>query len=98
MGTSTKGLRLGAQIEALRSRLRFYRTVFSPGQAAALSAIRVLRLAVNTIATLLLTLLTLGLAASIRRKFLVYGYQLAWVLVGMPKSWGLPGKGDGRAF
>lgn len=92
MGTSTKGLRLGAQIEQLRSRLRFYRKTFPPGQAAALSVIRLSRLTVNTIATLLLTLLTLGLAASIRRKLLVYGYQLAWVLAGMPGSWGLPGK------
>ena len=33
MGTSTKGLRRGAQIEQLRSRLRFYRTVFPPGTA-----------------------------------------------------------------
>ena len=94
MGTSTKGLRLGAQIEALRSRLRFYRKVFTPGQAAALTAIRLLRLAVNTVAHLLLTALTLGLAGGIRRKFLVYGYQLAWCLAGMPKGWGLPGKCD----
>lgn len=92
MGTSTRGLRLGAQIEQLRSRLRFYRKVFPPGQAALLSGIRLFRLAVNTLATLLLATLTLGLAGGIRAKFLVYGYQLVWVLAGMPKSWGLPGK------
>ncbi len=95
MGTSTKGLRLGAQIEQLRSRLRFYRKVFAPGQAAALSAIRLFRLAVNTFATLLLTAVTLGLAGGIRARFLTYGYQLVWVLAGMPKSWGLPGKCKG---
>ena len=92
MGTSTKGLRLGAQIEQLRSRLRFYRRVFSPGATVALCAIRLFRLAVNTLACLLLTALTLGLAGGIRRKFLTYGYQFAWALAGMPKSWGLPGK------
>lgn len=92
MGTSTKGLRLGAQIEALRSRLRFYRKVFPPGRAAALSAIRLARLAVNTLVHALLAALTLGLATGIRRKFLTYGYQCLWVLAGMPKSWGLPGK------
>lgn len=92
MGTSTKGLRLGAQIEQLRSRLRFYRKVFTPGQAAALSAVRVARLAVNTLASLLLTIFTLGLATGIRRKFLTYGYQFAWICAGKPESWGLPGK------
>jgi len=95
MGTSTRGLRLGAQIEQLRSRLRFYRKVFPPGTALLLSAIRLIRLAVNTTACLLLTILTLGLAGGIRRKFLTYGYQLAWVLAGMPKSWGLPDKCEG---
>ena len=92
MGTSTRGLRLGAQIEALRSRLRFYRRVFPASQATALSAIRLTRLAINTIAHLLLTTVTLGLANSVRRKFMVYGYQMIWVLAGMPKGWGLPGK------
>ncbi len=92
MGTSTMGLRFGAQIEQFRSRLRFYRKTFPPAQAALLRAIRMVRLAVNTVSYLVLTGLTLGLAGSIRRKFLVYGYQLVWVLAGMPKSWGLPGK------
>lgn len=92
MGTSTKGLRLGAQIEQLRSRLRFYRTVFSPGAAATLTAIRLLRLAINTLAHLVLAVLSFGLVGGMRRKFLTYGYQLAWVLSGMPKGWGLPGK------
>jgi GT2 family glycosyltransferase len=95
MGTSTKGLRLGAQIEQLRSRLRFYGKVFTPGQAALLRAIRLFRLALNSLATLLLTVVTLGLVRRIREKFLVYGYQFVWVCAGMPKSWGLPGKCGG---
>jgi GT2 family glycosyltransferase len=92
MGTSTKGLRLGAQIEQLRSRLRFYRRVFSPGAAVVLTTIRLLRLTINTLATLLLTAVTLGMAHGIRHKFLTYGYQVMWCLAGMPKGWGLPGK------
>ena len=96
MGTSTKGLRRGAQIEALRSRLRLYRRIFPPTQAAALRAIRLLRLAVNTFSYMLLTLLSLGLAGGVRRRFLGYGYQMIWVLAGMPEAWGLPGK-CGRA-
>jgi len=92
MGSSTKGLRLGAQIEQFRSRLRFYWKVFPPAQAALLSAIRIFRLAVNTLSHLVLTALTLGLATGIRRKLLVYGWQCVWLCLGAPKHWGLPGK------
>jgi GT2 family glycosyltransferase len=98
MGTSTKPVRLGSQIEHLRSHLRFYRRIFSPREAIALTAIRMFRLAVNTAACLLLTVLTLGLVGSIRRKFQVYGCQLAWALAGMPNSWGLPDKCGLRAL
>jgi GT2 family glycosyltransferase len=96
MGTSTKGLRLGAQIEQLRSRLRFYRKVFPPGRAALLSLSRVVRLAVNTAVWTLLAGLTIGLVSSVRDRFLVYGYQMIWCLAGMPKRWGLPGKCGSR--
>ena len=92
MGTSAMDLRLGAQIEQFRSRLLFYRKTFAPGQAALLSVIRLIRLVLNTLSFLLLTGLTLCLVGSIRRKSQVYLFQVIWVLVGMPKSWGLPDK------
>jgi len=92
MGTSTRAVRRGAQIEQLRSRLRLYRKVFPPGTAAAISVWRIVRLAVNTLSFLVLAVLTLGLAAGIRRKFLIYGYQFVWVLAFMPEDWGLPDK------
>lgn len=92
MGTSTRPVRRGAQIEALRSRLRFYRTVFPPAVAAMLSVWRLARLAVNTLSHVVLAALTLGLLTAPRAKALDYGYQLAWVVFGMPRRWGLPDK------
>ncbi|MDH5526229.1 MAG: glycosyltransferase family 2 protein [Nitrospirota bacterium] len=92
MGSSTKRVRREAQVEMLRSRLRFYRKVFSPGAAALLLTVRWLRLLLNTASYLLLTALTLGMAGKVRGKFLDYGYQLVWWMSGCPESWGLPGK------
>ena len=92
MGTSTRPVRRGAQIEQLRSRLRFYGKVFPPAQAAALVASRLLRLLINATAHLALAVITLGLVPTIRSKALDYGYQVIWCLAGMPKNWGLPGK------
>jgi GT2 family glycosyltransferase len=92
MGTSTKGIRRGAQIEQLRSRLRLYRRIFPPGTAAALAAWRIARLTVNTVFWTALAAVTLGLPAKIRNRFLVYGYQMVWCLAGMPDGWGLPDK------
>lgn len=92
MGASTKPVRRGAQIEALRSRLRLYRRIFPPGTAAALSAWRVARLGVNAAAWTALAALTLGLAPKARARFATYGYQVLWCLAGMPESWGLPDK------
>lgn len=92
MGTSTRPVRRGAQIEMLRSRLRLYRKLFPPATAAVLRVWRMVRLAVNALAHLVFVACTLGLAPGVRRKFLVYGYQAAWVVAGMPARWGLPGK------
>jgi len=92
MGTSTRGVRRGAQIEQLRSRLRLYRRIFPPATAAALSVWRIVRLAVNTAFWAALAILTLGLARAARDRFLTYGSQVLWCLALMPESWGLPGK------
>ena len=85
-------LRRGAQIEQLRSRLRFYRKVFPPITAALLSVWRLARLAVNTAVWAVLAIVTLGFARVARERFLTYGLQALWCLALMPKSWGLPGK------
>ncbi|MDH4228517.1 MAG: glycosyltransferase family 2 protein [Nitrospirota bacterium] len=93
MGSSTRRVRRGAQVEMLRSRLRFYQKVFGPGVAVGLGVVRFARLAINTVSYLLLTVLTLGLVPKIRSKLLDYGYLLAWWLIGRPQRWGLPDKG-----
>jgi len=96
-GASTRGHRREAQIEMLRSRLIFYRKVFPPLVALGLTGWRILRLAFNVLVHALALLLTLGLARRLRDKFFVYFWQLAWLAMGRPASWGLPGKCPDRA-
>lgn len=91
-GVSTRGQRRGAQIEMLRSRLLFCRKTMSAPLALLVSANRVLRLLLNTATNLLATILTLGLVARLRTKLGVYLSQLAWLALGCPEHWGLPGK------
>ncbi|OYY94464.1 MAG: hypothetical protein B7Y41_06410 [Hydrogenophilales bacterium 28-61-23] len=91
-GESTRPLRLNAQIEMLRSRLLYYRKAFSIGMAAFLTVWRVLRLMLNTLSAGIGVLLTVGLAAGVRRKASAYLLQSAWLLRGCPESWGLPDK------
>lgn len=96
-GASTRGYRREAQIEMLRSRLIFYRKVFPPLVALGLTGWRILRLAFNVLVHALALLLTLGLARRLRNKFFVYFWQLAWLAMGRPASWGLPDKCPDRA-
>jgi GT2 family glycosyltransferase len=91
-GISTRGLRRGAQIEMLRSRLLFYRKTMAPPAALGLTVYRLLRLGINTLVQFALAVVTLGLAPAVRRKFLVYASQVAWLLLGCPEHWGLPDK------
>jgi GT2 family glycosyltransferase len=91
-GASTRGGRRGAQIEALRSRLIFYRATMNAPLALVLTGYRVLRLSINAAVNLLATLVTLGLHARLREKTAVYFLQLAWLLLGRPDHWGLPDK------
>ncbi len=91
-GVSTRGLRRGAQIEMLRSRLLFYRKTMSRPVALLLSAYRVLRLLLNTGVQLASLLLTLGLVPAVRTRFMIYASQIGWLLRGCPRHWGLPDK------
>lgn len=91
-GASTRGGRRGAQIEALRSRLIFYRRTMSAPLALLLTGYRILRLSINAVANLLATLLSFGLHARQREKTAIYFLQLAWLALGCPDSWGLPDK------
>jgi GT2 family glycosyltransferase len=91
-GASTRGKRRGAQIEMLRSRLAFYGKTLPAPVALALTGYRILRLVLNTAMHLLAVTLSLGLHARLREKFMVYGAQLGWLLLGRPWHWGLPDK------
>ena len=91
-GESTRPLRLNAQLEMLRSRLLYYRKAFTFRMAAFLTVWRVLRLLLNTLSASVAVVLTVGLAAGVRRKAVAYLSQLAWLLRGCPESWGLPDK------
>ncbi|MDP2786954.1 MAG: glycosyltransferase family 2 protein [Pseudomonadota bacterium] len=91
-GESTRPLRLNAQLEMLRSRLLYYRKAFSWYMAVFLTVWRVLRLLLNTLSASIGVLLTVGLAAGVRRKATAYLMQLAWLLRACPESWGLPDK------
>ncbi|TCS71313.1 hypothetical protein EDC61_11039 [Sulfuritortus calidifontis] len=91
-GASTRAYRREAQIEMLRSRLIYYRKVFSRPVAVGLAAWRILRLIFNALTHGLAVLLTLGLLSRLRSKFLTYLRLLAWLLVGRPAAWGLPDK------
>lgn len=91
-GASTRAVRQDAQIEILRSRLLYYRKTMPITLALPLSIWRVLRLAVNAATHLVLVLLTLGQAQSLRSKLAIYSNQLAWLAVGCPENWGLPDK------
>ncbi len=91
-GASTRTVRRGAQVEMLRSRLIFYRRVFTPPMAVLLSAWRIARLLVNFLLNAALLLLMAGLNRRLRNKVAVYGTQVLWLALGCPRSWGLPDK------
>ncbi len=91
-GESTRSVRKEAQIEMLRSRLTYYKKVFRKDVASLLEAYRYVRLLINFIFALLLLLLTVGMHEKTKNQCVRYGIQLAWLLMGKPWSWGLPGK------
>lgn len=91
-GASTRTVRREAQVEMLRSRLLYYRKTMPALLALPLSTWRVVRLAINAAANLILVALTLGQIRALRNKLAIYLAQLAWLALGCPESWGLPDK------
>lgn len=91
-GKSTQPLRLGAQVEMLRSRLTYYRKVFPAPMRYALTVCRIVRLVINLVVHSAAVVLTLGLHRKLRRKWLVYATLTAWLALGRPYRWGLPDK------
>jgi GT2 family glycosyltransferase len=91
-GANTRGKRRGAQIEMLRSRLTFYRKTMNPPLALLVTFTRVLRLIINTLVNLAITIVTLGMLPRQREKTVIYALQLAWLVFGCPEHWGLQDK------
>lgn len=91
-GHSTQAVRTEAQIEALRSRLLYYRKTMPPLLAATVTINRVVRVVLNTLGQLTLFAVTLGCVPRIRKRLIGYGSQLVWLLLGCPRTWGLPDK------
>ncbi|GLW61126.1 hypothetical protein Hthe01_14750 [Hydrogenophilus thermoluteolus] len=85
-------MRTEAQIEALRSRLLYYRKTMPPLLAATVTINRVVRVVLNTLGQLTLFAVTLGCVPRIRKRLIGYGSQLVWLLLGCPRTWGLPDK------
>ncbi len=79
-------------MEMLRSRLLCYRRAFTGMQAGLLTLFRWFRLVVSGISHLVPTLLTLGLHRSTRQRTGIYLRLITFVLAGMPRNMGLPGK------
>lgn len=93
-GASTRPFTLAKDLELFRSRLIYYRKVFSLPIATILILFRLLSLGVNLVFALLETILTVGLSRNGKKRLKRYSFSLAWLLFGMPRSWGLPGKCD----
>ena len=91
-GYSTRSVRNEAQIEMLNSRLIYYRKVFNPVIAMMLTGYRVFRILINFIFATIVLLFSLGMVKSVRGNWMRYGSQLAWLAIGLPRSWGLPDK------
>ncbi len=91
-GGATRGKRRGAQIEMLRARLQYYQKTMPPTTVFLLTVYRIFRLGLNTAINLIPVLLTFGLVARLRDKFMTYLTQLTWLALGKPERWGLPDK------
>ncbi len=79
------------RIEYLRSLYRFFRKNRGRAQEAAVIAIRLVKLAINTLLYSVLTVVTLGLSPRPRRKAAQSARMLLWHLRGCPADWGLSG-------
>jgi len=87
-GASTAGVRLPAQLEALRSRFTFIRLHFS-GFAWLLIAARVASVGMNALGAALVLLGTLGLHPRSRTRAWRLFVTVIWLLLLMRPNWGL---------
>ncbi|NLF38502.1 glycosyltransferase family 2 protein [bacterium] len=78
-----------ARIEFHRSRIIYFMKHHGPVSTFVLIAGTAVRLMVNMLAQLVLTLVTLGLWRTARHRLIMYATLLAWYFCGRPDGWGL---------
>ena len=91
-GDSTKSVYHGSRIEFFRSRLLFWRKTMPTYLVIILYLWNIPKLIVDGCFYLIVTILTLGLNIRMRNKLIDRVVVLSWLLLGKPKTWGLPGK------
>jgi GT2 family glycosyltransferase len=88
-GRSANRVPVRARIEFHRSRMVYFEKHYGRTAECLLVTGSVIRLLVNWLAYLLLTLFCFGIHEKTRDKFLLYTGVLGWYLLGCPDRWGL---------
>lgn len=88
-GCSANMVPIRARIEFHRSRLMYFEKHYGRIAEYVLLAGSFIRLLINWLAYLLLTLFCFGIHQKTRNKFMLYTGVLGWYLLGCPDSWGL---------
>ncbi len=91
-GASTQSYFKAARIEFFRSRLLYWKKTLPTFNILILYLFHIPKLVFDSFIYLLLTTLTLGKNKKLKYKLTDKSLMLSWVLLGFPKSWGLPDK------
>ena len=91
-GGSTNSVFAHSRIEFLRSRLQFWYKLFPKYQFLLLVSWNIPKLFLDFLFYLIATLSTLGIVKSYKKKLIDRSAVILWLILGMPKSWGLPNK------
>ena len=95
-GQTANRFRGPARVEYQRSKLIFFRKTSNRAAYLLVSAIIVLRTAVNALAGAVACIATLFVNRRLRRRVHTYWYLLFWHLLLRPATWGLPGRCPAR--
>jgi len=91
-GGSTNSVFTDSRIEFIRSRVQFWFKLFPQYQAVLIFLWNIPKLFFDFLFYLIMTLFTLGLEKRYKNKLKDRGIVILWLLLGMPKKWGLPDK------
>jgi hypothetical protein len=91
-GASTQSYFKAARIEFFRSRLLYWKKTLPRFNVLILYLFHIPKLLFDSFIYLILTTLTLGKNKKLKYKLADKSLMLSWVLLGFPKSWGLPDK------